>query len=114
MTVDPHLSRPEWLVALLLHFGQLSLLSWRLTRFSADLSYRWILVLCLLGQVILIFGFASDRLVYLIAAALCYLWISWVFIGYVAEVERTDRIKLSLLNPIFALLGVYSVYLATM
>ena len=86
---------------MLLHFGLLASLSWKLTRYSAELAVNALLVLSCLGQIILIFGFATHRLEYLVAAALCYLWVSWTFLGYVAELDTSDRITLSVCNPLF-------------
>jgi hypothetical protein len=57
-------------------------------------------VLSVLGQIILIFGFATDRLEHVAVAAVAYFWVSWVFIGYVAELDRSDRVILSVLNPV--------------
>jgi len=112
MTINVHLTRSQETVAMLLHFGLLASLSWKLTRYSAELAVNALLVLSCLGQIILIFGFATHRLEYIVAAALCYLWVSWTFLGYVAELDTSDRITLSVCNPIFALISVYFVFLA--
>ncbi|BCX48536.1 hypothetical protein HAHE_24440 [Haloferula helveola] len=113
MTIDPHLSKPQHGLALLVHFVLLAFLAWRLTRHSADLSYGLLGTLCCIGQMILIFAFAADHLGYLVLASVIYCWVSWRFIGYIAEVDRSDLLKLAVSNPIFALIGVYSIFVAT-
>ena len=114
MTIDPHLSRPEHGVAFLIHVVLVFLLAWRLTRHSADLSYGLLGSVCCVGQAILIFAFVADHLAYLcIAVAICF-WVSWKFIGYISDMERPDVIKLAIANPLFAIVGVYAVHLATL
>jgi len=113
MIIDIQLSRIEGMLALFLHFGLYSLLSWRLIRDSADIPYRLVFVLCVLGQMILIFGFATDQLAYIAASALFFLWVSWIFLGYVADFERIDRLILSISAPIIAVMSVSVVYSVT-
>lgn len=96
-------------MALLVHFGLLASLSWTLTRHYADLAAAWLITLSVLGQIILLFGFSTDRVEYVVVAALCYLWVSWMFLGCVTELDRSDRITLSVFNPLFAMVGVFSV-----
>ena len=113
MSVNPHLSKPEHMLALLVHFVLLAWFAWRLTRHSASLSYPSLFLLCALARVIYLFAFAADHIGYLLAATLLTIWLSWEFIRHASEVDRAASLTLAVINPIFSLISVYSVFLAT-
>ena len=112
MTIHIHIREQQLLVALLLHFVLLASLSWKLTRYSDDLSLAAVLLLCVLGQVIFTFGFATERLEGICFAVLFNFWVNWLFLGYVAELDRPERIALSISSPIIGLIAVLAVHLA--
>ena len=113
MTLDIHLSKTEWSLASLIFFGLLWLLSWRLTRYSADFPPSLVALLCAIGQIILIFGFTAKGPISLALAFLFQLWVTWTLIGCMTEVDRSARVILSIASPVIALLSIFSVYAMT-
>lgn len=111
MALDIHLSKPEWSLASLIFFGLLWLLSWILTRHYADFSPSFVLLLVTLGHAIHIFGFTAGGFVSVLVAALFQFWVTSTLIGYITDVDRSDRIILSLSSPILALLSIFSVHI---
>jgi hypothetical protein len=87
-------------------------IAWKLTRHSYDLNLGAVMLLCVLAQAIFLFGFASERLEAIGAAALFDYWVNWLFLGYVGELDRTERIAISICCPVIGLIAVFAVHLA--